>query len=118
MTQTLHETIINDSWASRDDRWSLFLWFGTFLRSMLTMFEITLAPGAWSTVGRLLIFGVHWMYGIVFFLYGWIITFAVTRVITALFLKHTMNAATADAEIVMADKKAKKEREERQLRNM
>ena len=71
-------------------------YFGHFTTSMLTMFEITIAPGAWGKVGRLLIFDVSWHYAFFFLLYVWGVTFAMVRIISAIFLKVTLAAAASD----------------------
>jgi hypothetical protein len=74
-----------------------FLWdhFGTWSRAMLTMFEITMAPGGFllyrSTFSR-----VHPLFGCFITFYVCVVTFAIVRVITAMFLKETINATDHD----------------------
>jgi hypothetical protein len=117
MTQLLANTIL-DSDVPMEVRSHCFEYFGSFLRSMLTMFEITLAPGTWSKVGRVLIFQVDYLYSWFFLAYGWIVTFAVTRVIGALFLKQTLQAADSDPEAAMVERERKRMREKRQLKSV
>merc|ERR1719401_732419 len=69
----------------------LFSKFGTCIRSFLSMFEITMAPGAFVAYRRLYD-EVSPMLSIFFVAYGVIVTFAVVRVITAMFLKNTLSA--------------------------
>merc|ERR1712054_462955 len=65
-----------------------FLWkhFGTWLRSMFTVFEITMAPGGFIKYRRLYE-DVHFLFILFLVLYVCVVTFAVVRVITAMFLK-------------------------------
>merc|ERR1719261_1677842 len=79
------------------------------------MYEITLAPGAWAKVGRKLIFDVHWAYALVFVPYGWLVSFTIVRVISALFLKQVLAAAAVDPEGAMNEKMRKRAREMREL---
>jgi hypothetical protein len=117
MTQLLAKTIL-DSDVPMEVRLHCYEYFGSFLRSMLTMFEISLAPGAWSTVGRILIFQVDQSFSWFFLAYGWIVTFAVTRVIGALFLKQTLQAADSDPEAAMVERERKRVREKKQLKSV
>lgn len=82
------------------------------------MYQLTMAPGAWGPVGRLLIFRVHWAYFLVFIPYGWLVSFTVIRVISALFLKQVITAAAVDPVAVMNEKARKKKRELDQLQDL
>ena len=50
-------------------RLEVFEYFGTWSKAMLTMFEITLAPGAWGKPGRLLIKEVNTWFYVFFWIY-------------------------------------------------
>merc|ERR1719231_605241 len=115
MTQNLYTTIIDQSYSA-DLRQQVYDSWGRLSFSMLTMFEITMAPGAWGKIGRILIFKVSWAYALFFIPYGWIVSFTIIRVITALFLKQTLAAAAVDPEQAMMEKKKKKIRELKHLR--
>merc|ERR1719281_1057236 len=67
------------------------------------MFEITIAPGTWAANGRDVIFKVSRYYAIFFMGYLAFVSFAMIRVITAIFLKDTLNLAAKDGETVMAN---------------
>jgi len=69
--------------------------YGTMLRSWLTFYEITMAPGSFLQ-HRYLFDEVHPLLSIVIAGYVCFVTFAVIRVITALFLKATLS--TSDLE--------------------
>ena len=67
------------------------------------MFEITLSPGTWGKCGRILIDQVDRKYSFFFVGYLSFISFAIMRVIAAIFLKETLTAAAKDSEAVMAE---------------
>merc|ERR1712224_86259 len=100
MTQTLF-TWLMDGDSSHGPREAIFENWGTFSKSMLTMFQITMAPGAWAGTGRMCIFDVNSWYVLFFVPYGVLVSFAVIRVISALFLKQTMAAAAVDPDQAM-----------------
>lgn len=79
------------------------MFYGSFSRSIFTMFEITIAPGTWAANGRDVIFKVSRYYAIFLMGYLALVSFAMIRVITAIFLKDTLALAAKDGEIVMAN---------------
>merc|ERR1719161_2935788 len=117
MTQFVHEYIIDEDnpLGLRED---LFEWFGRFSNSMLTMFEITLAPGAWSKIGRRLIYEVNPLYALFFIPYGWVVSFALVRVISAIFLKQTLAVASSDPETALHERQKKRAKEVIQLQKI
>mmetsp|Transcript_12356 Transcript_12356/g.24007 ORF Transcript_12356/g.24007 Transcript_12356/m.24007 type:complete len:616 (-) Transcript_12356:97-1944(-) len=74
-----------------------YLWgaFGTMTRAWLTIFEITMAPGGFIAHRRLYD-EVNPLCSLALTLYVCLVTFAVIRVITAMFLKETLAAADLD----------------------
>merc|ERR1719277_856225 len=72
------------------------------------MFEVTLS-GCWPNYVRPLLAEVHHLYGVFFLVYISFVVFAVIRVITAIFLKETLDAANNDAVMVIAEKNKKKQ---------
>jgi len=115
MTQLLHEG--DPNWAP-ELKAEVHEYFGRWTHSMLTMFEITVAPGAWGKVGRLLIFKVNPGYAVVFYVYIWGVTFAIVRVISALFLKETLEVAGNDEEHALKERTRKKLRDSLSLRRI
>merc|ERR1712124_61613 len=91
MTQSL-QSWLNDEENDIVIRDQLYARFGTFLRTSLTLYEISLNPGAWSTFGRTLIFEVSTTY-ILFAIYVLVVTFGISRVMTALLLREAFAAA-------------------------
>merc|ERR1719171_2667900 len=68
------------------------------------MFEITIAPGAWSSIARPLIEEVSPAWSIFFVGYVSVVTFAIIRVITAVFLRETLQVATNDNDLMIAER--------------
>eukprot|EP00746_Dinoflagellata_sp_MGD_P132737 gnl/MRDRNA2_/MRDRNA2_66430_c0_seq1.p1 gnl/MRDRNA2_/MRDRNA2_66430_c0~~gnl/MRDRNA2_/MRDRNA2_66430_c0_seq1.p1 ORF type:complete len:384 (+),score=55.27 gnl/MRDRNA2_/MRDRNA2_66430_c0_seq1:271-1422(+) len=102
MTQTL-QGWLRDENNDQAVREFVFDYFGTFSRSAMTMLEMTLAPGVWTRFGRIITYEVNGAYMIFFFLYSAGVSFAIVRVISAIFLKETLQAAAKDHEMVMAE---------------
>eukprot|EP00746_Dinoflagellata_sp_MGD_P145872 gnl/MRDRNA2_/MRDRNA2_78428_c0_seq1.p1 gnl/MRDRNA2_/MRDRNA2_78428_c0~~gnl/MRDRNA2_/MRDRNA2_78428_c0_seq1.p1 ORF type:complete len:665 (+),score=119.84 gnl/MRDRNA2_/MRDRNA2_78428_c0_seq1:103-2097(+) len=103
LTQVLHGWLRNNE-HDLDTRNEVYSYFGTFSRAWITMFEITLAPGAWGYIGRVLIYKVNRLFFFFFMFYISFVTFAIVRVITAIFLKETLAAADQDHEMVIHEK--------------
>jgi len=83
-------------------RLELFNYYGTFTRSMLTMFEVTLAN--WSPPCRILVDNVSEWYSALFIIYRCLIGFACLNVINAVFIQQTMQVAAQDKEIMIMQK--------------
>lgn len=91
--------------AADDAELQDFIWkhFGTWTNSMFTIFEITMAPGGFIQYRRLYE-DVHPAFGIFFVIYVCVVTFAVVRVITAMFLKATLSASDSDEQNTAREK--------------
>lgn len=106
---TLAEGIIAEE--SGDLEMRLWTWkhYGTAVRAIYTMFEVTLS-GCWPNYVRpLLESETYYLFGFFFIIYVILVVFAVIRVITAIFLKETMDACTADHEIMVTERAHKRE---------
>merc|ERR1712130_77288 len=77
--------------------------FGTSTRALYTTFEIT-SSGGWPTFVWRLVNEVSWFYAIYFWIYVYIVVFAVIRIIAALFLKETLSVAAEDADTVIQER--------------
>jgi voltage-gated sodium channel len=112
MTQSL-QSWLNDPANDLDTKMFVYNRFGTFFRSCITLFEMTLAPGTWAKIGRVLIYDVNPIYVVFFSIYVPVVTFGITRVMTALFLRETFAAANSDKDMVLEEqirgKKVQKE---------
>jgi len=101
ITQSL-QSWLNDPANDLDTRMFVYDRFGTFFRSCITLFEMTFAIGTWGRVGRVVIFSVSRWYALFFLGYLTLVSFAVIRVISAIFLKETLAASSKDADTLMA----------------
>jgi hypothetical protein len=90
---------------TNDKQLQEFIWkhFGTWTNSMFTIFEITMAPGGFIRYRRLYE-EVHPLFGIFFVIYVCVVTFAVVRVITAMFLKATLSASDSDEQATASER--------------
>jgi len=77
----------------------VFNYYGTFTRSMLTMFEVTLAN--WSPPCRVLVDHVSEAYSILFIIYRCLVGFAALSVINAVFIQKTMSVVQQDKEVMI-----------------
>jgi len=82
-------------------RWAIFDYFGTFTRSMLSMFEITL--GNWIPITRLLVDNVSEWYMGGFICYKVTVSFAVVKVITGVFMHETFKVASGDDDLMIVN---------------
>lgn len=95
---------IVDANADLDARMEMNTLYGSFLKALYTMFEVT-HSGSWPAVVRPVIEKVSPWYAAFFLTYLTLVVFAVIRVVTALFIKETLASAANDADMVMEDKR-------------
>jgi len=79
-------------------RHQVYKYYGTFSRSMLTMFEITLAN--WAPAARILAENVNEWFMIFNLLHKFVIGFAVVLVIQGVFMQQTFKVAATDDTIM------------------
>jgi len=104
--QSLLEGYIMDENNPQDARELVFKYYGTFARTMLTMFEITL--GNWMVPCRALVENVSEWYMIFSLLHKMVIGFSVVTVMTAVFIQETFKVASIDDGIMMMNKERAK----------
>jgi len=80
----------------------VYKYYGSFARSMLTMFELTL--GNWMPPTRALVEHVHEAYMIFFLMHKFVIGFSVVSVITGVFIQETFEVAQNDDQIMLNNK--------------
>merc|ERR1719171_1141632 len=98
--QLLTPFILNEE-EPMEIRQQVFLYFGTFTRATLTMFEVTLAN--WVPACRLLSNNVNEAYAMLFILYKCVVGFAIIKVITGVFLHETFKVAQGDDELMIRE---------------
>merc|ERR1719223_997025 len=80
----------------------VFMYYGTFARATLTMFEITL--GNWMPPCRALVENVHEGYLLFSLSHKLIIGFSVVSVITGVFIQETFKVTVRDDKVMLAQK--------------
>eukprot|EP00442_Polarella_glacialis_P059124 CAMPEP_0115162510 /NCGR_PEP_ID=MMETSP0227-20121206/71997_1 /TAXON_ID=89957 /ORGANISM="Polarella glacialis, Strain CCMP 1383" /LENGTH=205 /DNA_ID=CAMNT_0002574719 /DNA_START=376 /DNA_END=990 /DNA_ORIENTATION=+ len=94
---------LQDVTADRDIRILVFRYYGTFSRTILTMFEVLFAN--WARSCRILVENVSEWFSLAFILYRCLIGFAVLNVVSAVFIQQTMKVAQQDRQFMIAQKK-------------
>lgn len=100
--QSMLEEYIRDESVPEEQRIEVFKFYGTFSRTMLTMFEITL--GNWMPPCRALVENVGEWYMLFSLFHKLIIGFSVVSVITGVFIQETFKVATTDDQIMLLQK--------------
>jgi len=106
LNQLLEAYYTNDSYPL-EDRQKVYKYFGTFIRAVYTVFELTL--GNYAPIGRLLMDDVSEWYGILSVVHKCSIGFAVVSVIRGVFMHETFKVAATDDNIMMSQKKVAKD---------
>eukprot|EP00913_Durusdinium_trenchii_P035650 g33360.t1 len=97
MMGNLLQAFILDEALPETERYFLWERYGTAYRATYTLFEITFA-GNWPVNVRPVLENASQAFVVFFVLYITVVVFAVIRVISAVFLKDTFDAAQNDAE--------------------
>eukprot|EP00439_Symbiodinium_sp_Y106_P076116 s2836_g15.t1 len=105
---------INDGGQDIEIRKWIWQHYGTSYRATYTMFQVTFA-GCWPSYVNPLYENISHWYSVFFCAYVTFVVFAVMRVITAIFIKETLDAAGEDHEVVMSEKEATKQKYMRKL---
>lgn len=93
MVQILEPFLLDESKNPEVQR-QVFVYFGTFWRAMITMFEITFAN--WVPSCRVLVENVSEVYAMFYLIYRCAIGFAVLMVVQAVFIQQTMKTTQLD----------------------
>jgi len=100
MATVLEAYFLDDNWPG--DKLKVYDYYGTFSRSMLTMFEITLAN--FIPVTRVMVTNFSQAYLIFGLMHKFFIGFAVVMVITGVFIQETMKVAQTDNTIMLTQR--------------
>jgi len=102
VAQVVADFILDDD-NDFDVRCWIFDNFGDAAKSSYTMFEITFS-GSWPATARPLVENVSPFFAVFWIAYIVVITFAVMRIIGAIFLSETIRAANNDSEMMVMSK--------------
>merc|ERR1719478_548804 len=97
MLEGAHLRAPNDMYV--DSRMQSYMYFGSFDKAALSMFEVTL--GNWVPITRNLQANVSAWFGPIMMAYKCIVGFAVVKVITGVFLHETFKCASSDDELMI-----------------
>eukprot|EP00928_Gymnodinium_smaydae_P073117 TRINITY_DN5635_c0_g4_i1.p1 TRINITY_DN5635_c0_g4~~TRINITY_DN5635_c0_g4_i1.p1 ORF type:complete len:568 (+),score=73.44 TRINITY_DN5635_c0_g4_i1:58-1761(+) len=115
LVSQLLQDFIRDDGFDIELRREIHSFYGNAFISTYTFFEMTMS-GCWPNYVTPVVKRVSSWYLVLFIPYITFVVFAVIRIITALFLKATMDIATSDAEMVAVEQMQKKEHMMRKLR--
>eukprot|EP00913_Durusdinium_trenchii_P020446 g19207.t1 len=90
---------MRDETTDVGQRQEIYRYFGTFNRTILTMFEVLFAN--WAIPARICVEYVHEAFIYIFIFYRCLVGFAVLNVVSAVFVQQTMKVAQQDQEYMM-----------------
>ncbi|CAE7662524.1 unnamed protein product, partial [Symbiodinium sp. CCMP2456] len=99
---TLCRDFIEEESNDPEVRGEVFRYYGTFTRTILSMFEIMFAN--WGPPCRVLVENVSEWFSIFFLSYRCVLGFAVLNVVNAVFVQQTMKTASSDEELAFRQK--------------
>lgn len=112
----VNPAIVNSAGLSHAQQVELYKYYGTFTRTMLTMFEVLFAN--WIPSCRVLIEYVSEWFSFVFIMYRCIVGFAVLNVVNAVFIQQTMKVAQADNDLMILQKQKAAQSFAKKLRHL
>mmetsp|Transcript_20124 Transcript_20124/g.47352 ORF Transcript_20124/g.47352 Transcript_20124/m.47352 type:complete len:627 (-) Transcript_20124:208-2088(-) len=93
---------IEDETNNPQIREQVFRYYGTFSRTLLSMFEILFAN--WGPPCRVVVENISEWFSVFFLLYRCVLGFAVLNVVSAVFVQQTMKTASSDEELAFKQK--------------
>jgi len=105
LCQTLHDYITDQS-TDVGVRMLVNDMYGSGTKALFTVFMMTFS-GCWPNYTQPLIEHVSWLYSIATTVYIFFVAFAMSRIVSALFLKETLQQASWDAEMMVAERQKK-----------
>jgi len=111
------QPVVEDISVPLELRLWVYEYYGSGSRVIWTLFLITFS-GGWPNYVRRLIDEVHWIFALVFAIYVWVVVFAITRIITALFLRDTLQTASEDAAYMVREQRAARKRTMNKLQRL
>lgn len=98
MFQLIHSWLADEG-NSDSDREAVFVYFGTFHKTLITVIEITFVN--YTRASRALTDNIDMWYSWVFVVYRMVVSFGVVNVLRAVFINSTMKVAETDHELMM-----------------
>ncbi|CAJ1392348.1 unnamed protein product [Effrenium voratum] len=98
----LCQDFLLDAQSSPEAREEVYVYYGTFTRTFLSMFEIMFAN--WGPPCRILVENISEWFSLFFLLYRCVVGFAVLNVVGSVFVQQTMKTASSDEELAFKQK--------------
>jgi hypothetical protein len=95
--------LIEDSSLTEDQQIRAYKFFGSYTRSMMSMFELSLAN--WTPISRFLMENVHEWWMILLILYKLTVGFAMIGILNSVFMQETFSATELDNDIMVSKKR-------------
>jgi len=102
LASTLCIEFVNNKDNDEAVRKEVWLYYGTFTRTVLTMFEILFAN--WGPPCRVLVENISEWFCVFFLIYRCVLGFAVLNVVNAVFVQQTIKTASSDEELAFKQK--------------
>lgn len=103
ISQALQDFVLDEG-QDLDTRKLINSFYGSFLKALFTMFEVTYS-GGWPSKFRPVVDFVNPWYSLLLLSYVTLVVFALLRIVTAIFLKETLANAANDAELQIDESK-------------
>jgi len=111
-------SVIEDEAQTKEMRAWVYRYFGSTMKASYTMFEATFSAKWAMHLARPLIEDINPWFSLFWIIYTVLINFAVTRIVSALFLRQTMALAQVDAERAAVEKMRQKDKVAATLRRI
>mmetsp|Transcript_86319 Transcript_86319/g.252582 ORF Transcript_86319/g.252582 Transcript_86319/m.252582 type:complete len:615 (-) Transcript_86319:133-1977(-) len=95
--------VVEDASKDQEIRDFVYRYYGTSFKALYTVFEITFS-GGWPNYARPVVEEVNAYYALAFVIYITGVVFAMVRIISALFLKDTLQTAANDADMMIQER--------------
>jgi len=105
MCESLHHFVVDPSNDLSTRMWVNSM-YGDGLKSYWTIFELTFS-GCWPNYARRIIEEVSPFYSIFYFVYVYVVVFVTVRIVSALFMKETLEQCAIDAEMMVKQRTKK-----------
>ncbi|CAJ1441962.1 unnamed protein product [Effrenium voratum] len=102
LASTLCREFIGNPSNNMEIRKEVFQYYGTFSRTVLSMFEILFAN--WGPPCRVLVENISEWFSVFFLLYRCVLGFAILNVVNAVFVQQTIKTASSDEELAYKQK--------------
>jgi len=116
LASQLAQQYIRDISNPEQKRTELYMYFGSFTRAYMSMFEIHMAN--WATPCRILFETLGEGVGSFFIFYRCIMGFALMSVISAVFVQQTMSVVQNDTDIMILKRRKESESYEKKLKSL